>query len=152
MFRISFSQLFFIFATLSTAANAQVTTQAQDTLTVFEESNNNSIPKEIADNVKKYKLGKITITQKTNYNENSIYAIDGLVRGQEIMITREEISKAIHELCNMNIFSEIEFYEQSIAGDVINLILCLTKLPSLNNVTLHGLGKNKSQELLKEMH
>src|SRR5690606_24100847 len=108
MFRISFSQLFFIFATLSTAANAQVTTQAQDTLTVFEESNNNGIPKEIADNVKKYKLGKITITGNTNYNENSIYAIGGLVRGQEISIPGEELSNAIHKLWNMNIFRSEE--------------------------------------------
>lgn len=152
MFRISFSQLLFIFATLTTAANAQVITQPQDSIAVIEEPDNNGIPKKIADNVKKYKLGKITITGNTDYNENSIYAIGGLVKGQQISIPGEELSNAIHKLWNMNIFSEIDFYEQSIEGDVINLELRLTKLPSINNVTLLGLGKNKTKELLKEMH
>src|SRR5690606_6013128 len=35
--------------------------------------------------------------------------------------------------------------------DVINLELRLKELPKINNVTLEGLGKNKTKELLKEM-
>src|SRR5690606_38826143 len=152
MFRISFSQLLFIFATLTTAANAQVTTQPQDSIVaVIEEPDNNGIPKEITDNITKYKLGKITVSGNVKYNEMTIYAITGLVKGQEISIPGEELSNAIHKLWNIGTFSEIDFYEQSVEGDVINLELRLKELPKINNVTLEGLGKNKTKELLKEM-
>lgn len=149
MFRISFSQLLFIFATLTTATHAQVISQPQDTLAVIEESN--GIPKEIADNIKKYKLGEITVSGNVKYNEMTIQAITGLVKGQEISIPGEQLSNAIHKLWNIGTFSEIDFFQQSVEGDVINLELRLKELPKINNVTLEGLGKNKTKELLKEM-
>src|SRR5690606_3866341 len=142
-------QLLLIFATFTTATHAQVITQPQDTLAVIEESN--GIPKEIADNIKKYKLGKITVSGNVKYNEMTIQAITGLVKGQEISIPGEQLSNAIHKLWNIGTFSEIDFFEQSVEGDVINLELRLKELPKINNVTLEGLGKNKTKELLKDI-
>src|SRR5690554_579989 len=150
MFRISFSQLLLLFTAFATTqAQAQVTTQAQDTLAI--EEVNSVIPTQIAEKIKRYKLGEITVSGNVKYNEMTIFAVTGLTKGQEISIPGEQLSSAIHKLWNMGTFSEIDFYEKSIEGDVINLELHLVELPKINNVTLEGLGKNKTKELLAEM-
>lgn len=150
MFRISFSQLLLLFTAFATTqAQAQVTTQAQDTLAI--EEVNNVIPTQIAEKIKRYKLGEITVSGNVKYNEMTIFAVTGLTKGQEISIPGEQLSSAIHKLWNMGTFSEIDFYEKSIDGDVLNLELHLVELPKINNVTLEGLGKNKTKELLAEM-
>ncbi len=149
MFRISFSQLLFIFVTFTSAMQAQVVTTTQDTLSNTDETN--GLPKEIADKIKRYKLGKLTVSGNTKYNEMNIRAVTGLIKGQDISIPGEQLSDAIHKLWSIGSFSEIAFYEQSIEGNVINLELYLKELPKINNVTLEGLSKNKTAELLKEM-
>ena len=150
MFRISFSQLLLLFTAFATTqAQAQVTTQAQDTLAI--EEVNSVIPTQIAEKIKRYKLGEITVSGNVKYNEMTIFAVTGLTKGQEISIPGEQLSSAIHKLWNMGTFSEIDFYEKSIDGDVLNLELHLVELPKINNVTLEGLGKNKTKELLAEM-
>src|SRR5690554_3577458 len=149
MFRITFSQLLLLFTALATTTQAQVITTAQDTLAA--EEINSVIPNQIAEKIQRYKLGNITFSGNVKYNENTILAVTGLTKGQEISIPGEQLSSAIHKLWNMGTFSEIDFYEKSIEGDVINLELHLVELPKINNVTLEGLGKNKTKELLAEM-
>lgn len=101
--------------------------------------------------VRTYKLGDITVTGNVKYNELTILTFTGLEKGQEINIPGEEIPDAIKKLWKLNYFSDINFYETSIVGDVINLELNLNELPRLNEITLNGLKKAKKAEILKDL-
>lgn len=101
--------------------------------------------------VRNYVLGDITVTGNVNYNEMTILTFTGLQKGQEISIPGEDLSDAIRKLWKLGTFSDINFYEKSVVGNVLNLELNLNELPRVNTVTLKGPKKAKREEILKEL-
>ncbi len=142
MFHKNIKYLFPIYLGFLSIANAQVVTNtANDTLATSE----NTFTQ------KEYVLGDITVSGNVNYNEMTILTFTGLEKGQKISIPGEELSNAIKKLWKIGTFSDINFYEQSIEGNTLNLILHINELPKINKVTLNGLSKSKTQEMLKNM-
>jgi len=132
------------------AANAQeqpVTTQtgnsdaAQETL----------IPETDPNAPRKYRLGAIKVTGNYHFNELTIFTYAGLEKGQVINLPGEEISDAIKKLWKTGYFSDINVYESSVAGDVLNLEIYLNELPRLKNVEINGIKKAKKEEILKDL-
>lgn len=99
---------------------------------------------------KKYFLKKVNVTGKVSYNEQTVVTFAGLEKGQEITIPGEEISNAIKKLGKLGLFSNIDFYVNTVEGDSISLDLDIFELPKLNEVKITGVRKGKVDELVKE--
>ena len=156
MFHKSIKYLFPVYMGAISLANAQEvipTTTAKDStaaqITPITQDSISSISEE--NEVRKYVLGDIVISGNVSYNEMTILTFTGLQKGQEISIPGEELSDAIRKLWKLGTFSDVNFYEKSIVGNVINLELYLNELPRINTVTVKGLKKGKREELLKEL-
>ena len=102
------------------------------------------------DQGKKYILGSVNVLGKISYNQQTVVTFAGLEKGQKITIPGEEISNAIKKLSKLGLFSDIDFYVNTIKGDSIYLDLEITELPKLNEVKFVGVKKNKVEELIKE--
>src|SRR5690349_4170005 len=136
MFHKSIKYLFPVYMGAISLANAQEvipTTTAKDStaaqITPITQDSISSISEE--NEVRKYVLGDIVISGNVSYNEMTILTFTGLQKGQEISIPGEELSDAIRKLWKLGTFSDVNFYEKSIVGNVINLELYLNELPRI---------------------
>ncbi|MDR2221957.1 MAG: BamA/TamA family outer membrane protein [Flavobacteriaceae bacterium] len=99
---------------------------------------------------KTYTLGDINVTGKFNYNPQTVVTFTGLHKGQKITVPGEELSDALKKLWKLGFFKDINIYETSIVNDTINIELALNELPRLNDITIKGYKKAKSEALIKE--
>ncbi len=102
------------------------------------------------DEGKTYILADIDVTGKVTFNKQNVILYSGLEKGQSITIPGEEISNAIKKLGEVQLFSEINFYINRIAGDSIYLELNLNELPKLSDVKINGVKKGKVEGLIKD--
>ena len=56
----------------------------------------------------------------------------------------------INKLWNLDLFSDINFYAKNITEKSITLQIEIEELPTLNEVKINGIKKNKIQNILKE--
>lgn len=102
------------------------------------------------DQGKTYILADIAVTGKVTFNAQNVILYSGLQKGQTITVPGEQISNAIKKLGEVELFSDIDFYINRIAGDSIYLELNLNELPKLNEVKIRGVKKSKEEALIKE--
>lgn len=100
---------------------------------------------------KRYRLGTIKVSGNYHFNELTIFTYAGLQKGQVINLPGEEISDAIKKLWKTGYFSDINVYQASLEGDVLNLEIYLNELPRLRNVEFTNIKKTKRDELLKDL-
>ncbi len=132
------------------AANAQeqpATTQTGTNDAVKE----TAIPETDPNAPRRYRLGTIKVTGNYHFNELTIFTYAGLEKGQIINLPGEEISDAIKKLWKTGYFSDINVYESSVEGDLLNLEIHLNELPRLKNVEITGIKKAKKEEILKDL-
>lgn len=152
MFHKSIKHLLTVYFGIIGLAQAQVipaTTQdsIQTTIDIAPEN----IITQGPDGSTKYVLGDITVGGSFHYNEMSIITFSGLTKGQEIHIPGEELSNAIRKLWKIGTFTDINIYQTSLQGNVMNIEIFLNELPRINTVTLTGLSKTKREEILKDL-
>lgn len=100
---------------------------------------------------KKYELGPIRIDGADNYDHNAIRLLAGLRSGMEITIPGEEITKAIKNLWNEGIFSDVEIVaEKEIAG-VIYLAIKVAPRPKLSRFRFIGVNKREADKIREEI-
>lgn len=126
----------------TTTTTATTTSSSQDDVTTQETDPNAP---------KKYRLGAIKVTGNYHFNELTIFTYAGLEKGQVINLPGEEISDAIKKLWKTGYFNDINVYESSVEGDVLNLEIYLNELPRLKDVQIIGVKKAKKEELLKDL-
>ncbi|MDR0228378.1 MAG: BamA/TamA family outer membrane protein [Flavobacteriaceae bacterium] len=97
-----------------------------------------------------YTLGDINVTGKFNYNPQTVVTFTGLHKGQKITVPGEELSDALKKLWKLGFFKDINIYQTSVVNDTINIELSLNELPRLNDITIKGYKKAKSEALIKE--
>jgi outer membrane protein insertion porin family len=102
------------------------------------------------DQGKTYILADIDVTGKVTFNKQNVILYSGLEKGQSITVPGEQISNAIKKLGEVQLFSEIDFYINSIEGDSIYLELHLNELPKLREVKITGVKKSKVEGLIKD--
>jgi len=101
-------------------------------------------------NGKKYVLGDITVTGNTTFSPQTVVTYSGLRKGEEITIPGETISNALKKLWKSNLFSSIDIYLVKTEGDTAYLEIVLVDLPELNEVTIKGVKKSKTETLIKD--
>ncbi|WP_437399050.1 BamA/OMP85 family outer membrane protein [Flagellimonas lutimaris] len=99
---------------------------------------------------KQYVLGGLTVTGLQSYNEQTVKSYTGLRVGQPIKVPGDEISAVIKKLWNLDLFSNVEMYYTKVENDKIFLELNITERPTLNNVTVYGVKKQKVEDIIDD--
>jgi len=100
---------------------------------------------------KQYELGPIRVEGADNYDHQAIKLIAGLKQGQTIYIPGDQISKAIKNLWNEGLFSDVEIYaEKEIAG-VIYLTIKVAPRPKLSRFRFNGVNKREADKIREEI-
>jgi len=100
---------------------------------------------------KEYEIGPIKVLGAENYDHQAIKLIAGLRQGQKITIPGEQINKAIKNLWNEGLFSNISIYaEKEIAG-VVYLVIELAPRPKLSKFRFKGVNKREADKLREEI-
>lgn len=99
---------------------------------------------------KRYILGGLEVTGLQSYNEQTVKTYTGLRVGQPIIVPGDEISAVINKLWGLELFTDISFYITNIEGENVFLELNILERPTLANVKVYGVKKNKVDEILKD--
>ncbi len=102
------------------------------------------------ENGKKYILGGLEVTGLQSYNEQTVKTYTGLRVGQPITLPGDQISEVINKLWGLELFSKIDFYITNVEGEKAFLELNIIERPTLSDVTVIGVKKRKTDEILKD--
>ena len=98
----------------------------------------------------KYLIDSIEVTGLKSFNPQTVISYSGLRKGQTIQFPGDQVSSVINKLWNLDLFSDINFYAKNITEKSITLQIEIEELPTLNEVKINGIKKNKIQNILKE--
>ena len=101
-----------------------------------------------------YTLGGVNIDGINDEQEvNRLIAMAGLIVGQEITFPKadNEITKAVRNLWNQRMFSDITITADSIVGNDIYLHIQLTAHPQLSEVNYNGIKKTEREDLEEKL-
>lgn len=100
---------------------------------------------------REYEIGPIRVLGAENYDHQAIKLIAGLRQGQKITLPGEQVSKAIKNLWNEGLFSDISIYaEKEIAG-VVYLVIELSPRPKLSKFKFKGINKREADKIREEI-
>ena len=99
---------------------------------------------------KKYTIDSIKVTGLKSYSAKTVISYSGLRKGQSIQVPGEEISSIIQKLWNLDLFSDINFYIADVKENLITLEIEIAELPTLSDVKIVGVKKNKAESLIKD--
>lgn len=103
------------------------------------------------ENPLKYELGPIRIDGADNFDAQAIKLIAGLRQGQEITLPGEEITKAIKNLWEEELFSSVSIeVEKEVAG-VVYLVIKLTPRPKLSRFKFKGINRREADKVREEI-
>ncbi|MGY8919909.1 MAG: BamA/OMP85 family outer membrane protein [Flavobacteriales bacterium] len=109
-----------------------------------------SVFSQLTEKKQAYVIGEVSISGNTTFSPQTIVTYSGLIEGDKITIPGEKISSAIKKLWSSNLFSSIEVYETKKINDTVFLEIALVDLPELTNLTITGIKKNKTEDIIKE--
>ena len=98
----------------------------------------------------KYLIDSIEVIGLKSFNPQTVISYSGLRKGQTIQFPGDQVSSVINKLWNLDLFSDINFYAKNIKEKSITLQIEIEELPTLNEVIINGIRKNKVQNILKE--
>lgn len=76
-----------------------------------------------------YELGPIRVDGAPTYDQQALILITGLKTGEKIMVPGEDWTRAIQNLWDQKIFSNVEIYIDKTVGDVIFPVIKVTTRP-----------------------
>ncbi|OQP67045.1 hypothetical protein A3860_01410 [Niastella vici] len=140
----TFSIFLLVFACFSVGSlRAQVATDTVPTSIDPELENiiNSKSPKE-------YFIGGITVTGTKRYDQQLLISIAGINVGDKVMIPGgDNFSKAITNLWNQHLFSNVEIYFTKLEGNKLFLEIHVFERPALSDFHLIGIRKADQDEL-----
>ncbi|MDX2361933.1 MAG: outer membrane protein assembly factor BamA [Crocinitomicaceae bacterium] len=102
-------------------------------------------------NPKTYEIGPIRVEGADNYDHNAIKLLAGLRQGQSITIPGEAITKAVRNLWNEGIFSNVEIIaEKEIAG-VLYMVIRVEPRAKLSRYRFTGVTKREADKIREEI-
>ena len=96
---------------------------------------------------KEYILDSISIKGLKNFSNQTVISYSGLKLGQKIFLPGEETGLIIRKLWKLELFSDINFYATKVDGNKISIEIEIKELPTLSNVKVQGIKKNKIQSI-----
>ncbi|HLW39510.1 MAG TPA: POTRA domain-containing protein, partial [Brumimicrobium sp.] len=101
---------------------------------------------------KEYEIGPISINGADNFDHNALRLISGLKQGERIKIPGEEITKAITNLWEEELFSDVQIYIDRIMGDVAYLSIDLKPRQKLSRFRFDGAKKKDADKIREEIN
>jgi outer membrane protein insertion porin family len=100
---------------------------------------------------KEYELGPIRVIGADNFDHQAIKLIAGLRQGQKIILPSNDISKAIKNLWNEEIFSNVAIYVTKEIAGVVYLTISVEPRMKLSKFSFKGVGKRDADKLREEI-
>lgn len=145
MFKFIVVQLF-----LSILLIGSVNAQQTDTIPsapdpALLELNNSRVPQD-------YVIAGVTVTGTVRYDAQLLMSISGINIGTEIILPGSDvISKAIINLWNQRLFSNIEIFYTKLEGKNLYIEIHVTERPALSKYVMRGVNKTDEDELKTKM-
>ena len=100
---------------------------------------------------KTYEIGPIRVEGADNYDHNAIRLLAGLRQGQSITIPGEKITKAIKNLWDEGLFSNVEILAEDERAGVIYLVIRLKPRAKLSRFKFVGVSKREADKIREEI-
>ena len=100
---------------------------------------------------KTYEIGPIRVEGADDYDHNAIRLLAGLRQGQSITIPGEKITKAVKNLWNEGLFSDVEILAEKEVAGVVYLVIKLTPRPKLSRFKFVGVKKRDADKIREEI-
>jgi outer membrane protein insertion porin family len=100
---------------------------------------------------KEYELGPIRVIGADNFDHQAIKLIAGLSQGQKIILPGNDISNAIKNLWNEEIFSNVAIYVTKEIAGVVYLTIAVEARMKLSKFSFKGIGKRDADKLREEI-
>ena len=95
-------------------------------------------------NPKSYEIGGIIVSGADNLNNNTLIAITGLRVGESIKVPGDKVSKAISNLWEQGLFSDVDIIIEKIVENAIFLNIIVGEYPRLSKFKFVGKKVRKS--------
>ncbi|MBL0047481.1 MAG: outer membrane protein assembly factor BamA [Bacteroidetes bacterium] len=98
-----------------------------------------------------YELGGVTVNGTQFLDNNVLINLSGLVIGDKIEVPGEKITKAIKNLWDQNLFSDISVSIDKIQNGTVFLTIDVTELPRLARFSFSGLKKSDADDIREKI-
>ncbi|MBL0127117.1 MAG: outer membrane protein assembly factor BamA [Flavobacteriales bacterium] len=95
----------------------------------------------------KYEIGGITVSGTQSVDANAVKLFAGLQVGEQIEIPGDRIARAIRNLWDQKLFSDVRIESAEIRGRVIFLHIIVVEKPLLSRWKYSGVSRNESEKL-----
>lgn len=102
-------------------------------------------------NPKQYEIGPIRVVGADNYDHQAIKLISGLRQGQKIQIPGDKITKAIKNLWDEGIFSDVSIAVEKEQAGVVYLVITLKPRPKLSRFKFEGVNRREADKVREEI-
>ncbi len=99
-----------------------------------------------------YEIAGVVVTGAEFFDSQAIISLSGLTVGNTIKVPSEKISKAIKNLWDQKLFSDVKIYAVKIEGDKIFLEIRIKELPRLLKYRFIGVRKGQQKDLREELN
>ncbi|MFN8282927.1 MAG: POTRA domain-containing protein [Chitinophagales bacterium] len=100
---------------------------------------------------KKYNIAALEITGTNFLDKNIIRSLTGLKVGEKITVPGDEITKCIKSLWKQGLFGDVKIIANKFEGDNVYLTVDVLERPRLSTITLKGLKKSETEDLMKKL-
>ena len=100
---------------------------------------------------REYNLGGISIEGAVFIDHEVIIQKSGLQRGEKIAVPSDKISKAISNLWDQGLFSEVAILKEKTQGNTIFLKIKLKERPRMSRYTFSGISKSEADQIRDDL-
>ncbi|MEX1192153.1 MAG: outer membrane protein assembly factor BamA [Brumimicrobium sp.] len=103
------------------------------------------------ENPKEYEIGPIQVNGADNFDHQAIKLIAGFRQGDKITIPGEKMTKAIRNLWEEELFSNVEIKLDKVVGKVAYISINLAPRPKLSRFKFEGINKRDADKIREEI-
>ena len=100
---------------------------------------------------REYTLAGVSIDGVVHLDHEMVIQKSGLVRGEKIAIPSDKISKAITNLWNQGLFSEVSISKEKTQGKNLFLRIKLKESPRMSRYSFSGISKSEADQLRDDL-
>jgi len=104
------------------------------------------------ENPKEYEIGPIRVNGADNFDHQAIKLIAGFRQGDKITIPGEEMTKAIRNLWDEGLFSDVTIKLDKVVGNIAYISINLAPRPKLSRFKFEGASKKDADKIREQIN